>query len=64
MYASFRDCTAAKFSVDTGRLKISIADFLNAPALSDGCNSLYTLLRYSNKMADNGLNRVSCKSEV
>ena len=56
---SFCYWIAAVFSVDAGRVRNSNDDFLKAPALSDGCNSVHTPLRKSNKLSDSGQNKVS-----
>ena len=59
VYAFFRDCKATLFSVDAKLFRNSDDDFLNEPALSEGCNSGHTPLRNSNSVSDSGLNNVS-----
>ena len=53
------NCKAVVLIVDAGRFRNSNDGFLNAPALSEGCNSVDTTLRNLSTESDSGLNKVS-----
>ena len=56
---AFLDCTAAVFNVDARRFRNSNDDFVNAPALSEVCNSVHIPLKNSNNVSGSGVINVS-----